>query len=123
MNKLANIYQKLKQQKWTHIVAPFYTIFILSLIIAIIYDIIIKDFYLSYFVILCGVALCPFFICITFVIIILLKLLSFKFENIDKTNNEFLLFNPVYNFIWLIGMFTLLFDLYYFVFRILPEIF
>ena len=123
MKKLANIYQKLKQQKWTHIVTPLFTIFILLLIIAIIYDINIKDFYVSYGVVLYGVALCPFFTCITFAIIILLKSLSFKFENIDKTNNKFLLHNPIYNFVWLIGMFTLLFDLYYFVFKILPEIF
>jgi len=122
MNKLANIYHKLKQQKWTHIVLPLYAIFILVLIIATLYDITIQDFYLSYFVILCGFALCPFFVCITIVIIILLKLLSIKFKNIDKINNQFLLHNPTYNILWLIGMFTLLFDLYFFVFRYLPAI-
>ena len=123
MKKLANIYHKVKQQKWTHIVAPFNAVFILSLIIAILYDITIHDFYLSYFVILCGVALCPFYVCITIIIIILLKLLSIKFKNIDKTNNEFLLKNFVYNILWLIGMFALLFDIYFFVFRYLPAIF
>jgi len=123
MKKLANIYQKLKQQKWTHIVVPLYAIFVLSLIIATLYDITIHDFYFSYFVILCGAALCPFFVCITIVIILLLKLLSIKFKNIDKTNNKFLLQNLAYNILWLIGMFTLFIDIYFFVFHYIPAIF
>jgi len=113
----------LKQQMWTHVVLPFYTIFILSFIIATLYDITIHDFYLSYFVILCGATLCPYLICITIFIIILFKLLSIKFKNINKTNNKVLLQNPAYNILWLIGMFALLFNLYFFVFRYLPAIF
>jgi hypothetical protein len=113
----------LKQQRWTHIVAPFYTIFTLSLIIAIIYDITLNEFYLSYFVILLGIALCPFFVYLTISIIILLKLLSKKFKNIDKTNNTFLLHSSFYNLLWLIGMLTFLFYLYIFIFCYIPAIF
>ena len=72
---------------------------------------------------MCGEAICPLLIFATIAIYILLKLLSLKFKNIDKTNNKFLLHNLFYNLLWLVGMFTLLFGLYIFIFRYLPATF
>ena len=120
---IRNIIFKLKQQKWTHIVAPLYLLYVLCLVIAIISDIIINDFYYSYLTIIVGAALSPLLIYTTIFIIILMKLLSIKFKNIDKTNNKFLLHNLFYNLLWLVGMLTLLFGLYIFIFRYLPAIF
>ena len=114
---------KLKQQKWTHIVAPFYLLYLFVFIASIIYDITIHDFFLSYIAIMCGEAICPLLIFATIAIYLLLKLLSTKFKNIDKTNNKFLLHNLFYNLLWLVGMLTLLFGLYIFIFRYLHAIF
>ncbi len=108
------IYIYIKKQKWTHIVAPLHLLFILFFVIAIIRDILISDFYYSYLTILCGAALCPYLVCITIIIIILLKILSLKFKNIDKIYNKILLHNPFYNFLWLLGMLTLLYSTYMF---------
>ena len=123
MKKLENIYQKLKQQKWTHIVAPLYLLYDLCLVIAIISDIIIKDFYYSYLTIIVGNALCPLLIYTTIFVMILMKLLSIKFKNIDITNNKFLLHNSFYNLLWILGMFTLLYGIYIFISIYIPKIF
>ena len=97
MKKLANIYQKLKQQKWTHIVAPFYLLYTLTLTFAIVAYLITDDFSYPYLVILVGACLYPFLLSITIIVFILLKILSFKFKNINKISNKFFLHNVFYN--------------------------
>ena len=119
MSKLANIYQKLKQQKWTHIVAPFYLLYTLTLTFAIVAYLITDDFSYPYLVILIGACLYPFLLSITFIVFILLKILSFKFKNINKISNKFFLHNVFYNILWFLSIITLIIGSIVFAYNIL----
>jgi len=121
LNILKRIFQ-LKQQKWTHIVAPFYLLYLFAFVVGIIYDTIIHDFFLSYIVIICGEAICPLLIFATIAICLSLKLLSIKFKNIDKINNKFLLHNMFYNLLWILGILTLLFGFFAFIYNYILDL-
>ena len=106
MNKLANIYQKLKQQKWTHIVAPFYFIIYLFFLYTIYYDAKYPSqdkFSMGFGFILFSLYILPKLAILTFILIILLKSLSLRWKNIDIIKNKFILDNKIYNVYWLLN--------------------
>ena len=117
LKKIKNFIFYLKQQKWTHIVIPFFVLYFFVLIIAVLYDITItKDYLLPYSVLICGLAISPFLVVLIISIIVLLKILAIHFENIHKTNNNFLLHNVFYNIFWHIGIVTLLCGFFAFIY-------
>lgn len=119
IEKIKQSIQTLKQQKWTHIVTPFFLTYFLAFIVSIICYVIIDDFSYPYFVILCGACLYPFLFLITIIVIIFLKILSFRFKKIDKINNNFLLHNFFYSILWFLGILTLIVGSVVFMYNIL----
>ena len=115
MKKLANIYQKLKQQKWTHIVAPFYfLIYLFFLYIKYYYTKYPSEdkFDMGFGFILFSLYILPKLAIFTFVLTILLKIASLKFKNIDIIKNRSLLNNTVYNIYWLINTILMFYSFY-----------
>ena len=113
MNKLANIYQKLKQQKWTHIVAPFYFLIYLFFLYTIYYDTRYPSedkFSMGFGFILFSLYILPKLAIFTFILIILLKLLSLKWETFNIAKNPFLLNNKIYNLYWLLCTLLMLYS-------------
>ena len=106
MNKLANIYHKLKLQKWTHIVAPFYFLIYLFFLYTEYYDTKYPSedkFNMGFGFILFSLYILPRLAIFTFILVILLKLLSLKWKNIDTIKNKFILDNKIYNIYWLLN--------------------
>ena len=115
MKKLANIYQKLKQQKWTHIVAPFYFLIYLFFLYTEYYDTKYPSedkFDMGFGFILFSLYILPKLAIFTFVLTILLKIASLKFKNIDIIKNRSLLNNTVYNIYWLINTILMFYSFY-----------
>ena len=113
MNKLANIYQKLKQQKWTHIVAPFYFLIYLFFLYTIYYDTKYPSedkFSMGFGFILFSLYILPKLAIFTLILIILLKLLSIKWKTIDTIKNQFIFGNKIYNFYWLLCILLMLYS-------------
>lgn len=106
MNKLAKIYHKLKQQKWTHIIAPFYSLIYLFFLYTIYYDIKYPSddkFSMGFGFVLFSLYILPKLAIFTFISIILLKLLSLRWKSIDIIKNNFILNNKIYNVYWLLN--------------------
>ena len=115
MNKLANIYQKLKQQKWTHIIAPFYFLIYLFFLYTIYYDTKYPSedkFSMGFGFILFSLYILPKLAIFTLILIILLKLLSLNWKTIDTIKNQFILCNKIYNFYWLLCILLMLYSFY-----------
>ena len=113
MNKLANIYHKFKQQKWTHIVAPFYFLIYVFLLFTIYYDIKYPSedkFSMGFGFILFSLYILPRLAIFSFTLIILLKLLSRRWKSIDIIKNKFLLDNKIYNVYWLLNTILMLYS-------------
>lgn len=113
MKKLANNYKKLKQQKWTHIIAPFYFLIYLFFLYVIYYDMKYPSedkFSMGFGFILFSLYILPKLAIFTFILIILLKLLSLKWKTIDTIKNQFILDNKIYNFYWFLCTLLMLYS-------------
>lgn len=111
--KVCDIYNKLKQQKWTHIVAPFYFLIYLFFLYTEYYDTKYPSedkFSMDFGFILFSLYILPRLAIFTFILIILLKLLSLKWKNIDIIKNKFMLDNKIYNIYWLLNALLMLYS-------------
>ena len=104
--KFKNLIFKLKQQKWTHIVAPLYFHFYILLVLVIYYDTRYpseEKFSAGFGFILYSLYFLPKLAIFTFILIILLKLLSLRWKGIDIIKNKFILDNKIYNVYWILN--------------------
>ena len=111
--EIINTIFKLKQQKWTHFVAPFYFLIYLFLLFTICYDIKYPSedkFSMGFGFILFSLYILPRLAIFSFTLIILLKLLSLRWKNIDIIKNKFLLDNKIYNVYWLLNTILMLYS-------------
>ena len=105
-NFLIQLIYKLKQQKWTHIVAPFYSLIYLFFLYTIYYDTQYPSedkFSMFFCFILFSLYILPKLAIFTLTLAILFKIVSLKINNINILKNKFLLNNKIYNAYWLIN--------------------
>ena len=105
-NFICLIYTNLKKQKWTHIVAPFYSLIYLFFLYTIYYDTKYpseEKFSMGFCFILFSLYILPKLAIFTFILIILLKITSLKINNINIITSKFMLDNRFYNIYWLIN--------------------
>lgn len=113
--KVCDIYNKLKQQKWTHIVAPFYFFIYLFLLFTIYYDTRYPSedkFSMGFCFRLFSLYILPKLAIFTFIVAILLRIMSLKIKNIDIITSDFLLNNKIYNVYWLLNTILMFYSFY-----------
>ena len=115
IGKIKNLIYKLKQQKWTHIVVPFYTLIYLFFLYTIYYDTKYPSedkFSMGFGFKLYSLYFLPKLAIFSFILIILLKLFSLRWKNIDIIKNKFMLDNKIYNVYWLLNTLLMFYSFY-----------
>lgn len=109
------IYAKLKQQKWTHVVAPFYFLIYLFFLYTIYYDTKYpseEKFSMGFGFELYSLYFLPKLAIFSIILIILLKLLSLRWKSIDIIKSKSILGNKIYNMYWLLNTLLMFYSFY-----------
>ena len=115
LERFKNLIFKLKQQKWTHVVAPFYSLIYLFFLYTIYYDTKYPSedkFSMGFGFVLYSLYFLPKLAIFSFILIILLKLFSLRWKNIDIIKNKFILDNKIYNVYWLLNTLLMFYSFY-----------
>jgi len=109
------IYTKLKQRKWTHIVAPLYFHFYILLALVLYYDTKYpseEKFSACFGFILYSLYFLPKLALFSIIFAILLNVVALKRKNINIIKNKFILNNKIYNIYWLLSIILMLYSFY-----------